>query len=110
MKILCLCVSHIHFVDICFQLHEDKLIQEAEATKVTQARNLALAKEKLRAQQVASLPPPVKPDLKQLLNKAKAAYVQVCGILRVMNGIIYVTHALYYGYCSGLKKRPKPAE
>ena len=82
---------------IFFQLHEDKLIQAAETTKVTQARNLALAKEKLRAQQVASLPPPVKPDLKQLLNKAKAAYVQVCGIRRVMNGIIYVTHALYYG-------------
>jgi hypothetical protein len=58
-------------------LYEDKLIQEAESTKVIQARNLALAKEKMRAKQVASLPPPVRPDLKELLNKAKAVQVQV---------------------------------
>lgn len=42
-----------------------------------QARQLALAKEKIRSQQIASLPPPIDSGLNDLLNKAKASFVQV---------------------------------
>ena len=59
------------------QMNEEKRIEEAEAFKTLQMRNLAVAKEKIRAQEIARLPPPVSCDLKDVLSRAKAAYVQV---------------------------------
>jgi len=59
------------------QVRVDQDIQETEANAHILCRQMALEKERMRAQQVASLPPPVKTDLKELLGRAKAAYVQV---------------------------------
>ncbi|XP_067944107.1 centrosomal protein of 295 kDa-like [Watersipora subatra] len=59
------------------KLHEDKRVEVVESEAVIQARELAMAKERLRAREVASMPPPLRSDLRAVLSKAKGACVQL---------------------------------